>query len=196
MRIRHTAIIGILIAAAVLVLSTSAACGQEDHERIAEEVAREWTMNEADVISEEIAAMATRLYGSRVYVEIVHDSPSSSSNVAPAGKTPYEGKVSMWADADQIQEMMKWDFRLPTKTEDGRYEIIATVSVSFDIAASESSEIPQDIPPIYLPLFRMPHSGSVDYTLEIDTTKREVTAAKKPLYSIHMSGIPQVRNLN
>ena len=60
MRMRYAAIIGTMIAAALLVLSASLACGKEDHERIAEDVAREWTVTEADGISEEIAAMATR----------------------------------------------------------------------------------------------------------------------------------------
>ena len=94
MRIRYMATIGVTIAASLLVLSASAACGKEDHERIAEDVtrewamteaediseekgdheriaedvAREWTVTEADGISEEIAEMATRRYGSpRLY---------------------------------------------------------------------------------------------------------------------------------
>ena len=80
-RIPHTAFIGIMIVATLLVLSVSAACGKEDHERIAEDVAREWTMTEADGISEEIAEMATRRYGGRVFIQIVDDSSTSSSLV-------------------------------------------------------------------------------------------------------------------
>ena len=79
MRNPHTAIIGTMIGAALLVLSASLACGREDHERIAEDVAREWVTTEAEDISEEIAAMATRRYGGRVFVEVIYDSPSSSS---------------------------------------------------------------------------------------------------------------------
>lgn len=74
MRIPHTAIIGTMIAASLLVLSASAACGKVDHDRIAEDVAREWTMTEVEGISEEIATMATQRYGPRVFVNVIDDS--------------------------------------------------------------------------------------------------------------------------
>ena len=118
MRIPHTAFIGIMIVVTLLVLSASVACGREDHERIAEDVAREWTMTEADGISEEIAEMATRRYGGRVFIQIVDDSSTSSSLVRP-GKKPYEGRIPMSADAGQIQETMQWEFALRPRQRTG-----------------------------------------------------------------------------
>ena len=196
MRIPYTANIGIIIGAALLALSASSACGQQDHERIAEDVAREWVTTEAEDISEEIAAMATRRYGGRVFVEVIYDSLSSSSKSTPVDKKPYEGRIPMSADAGQIQETMQWEFAPPTKSADGRYEVIATASISFDIAPSESSEFRRKTPELHLSMLRSHHSGSVDYRLEVDTTAREVIAAKMPLYSVHMSRMPQESTLN
>ena len=186
MRIPYTATIGIIIGAALLVLSASLACGREDHERIAEDVAREWTVTEADGISEEIAEMATRRYGGRVFIQIVDDSSTSSSLVRP-GKKPYEGRIPMSADAGQIQETMQWEFSPPTKSADGRYEVIATASISFDIVPSKSSDYLRGMPELHLPMLRTPHSGSVDYTLEVDTNAREVSDANMPLASVRIS---------
>ena len=187
MRNPHTAIIGTMIGAALLVLSASLACGREDHERIAEDVAREWAMTEADGISEEIAAMATRRYGGRVFVEVIYDSPSSSSKSTPVGKKPYEGRIPMSADSGQIQETMQWEFSPPTKSADGRYEVIATASISFDVAPSESSDYLREMPELHLPMLRTPHSGSVEFKLEVDTNAREVSDANMPLASVRIS---------
>ena len=186
MRNPHTAIIGTMIGAALLVLSASLACGREDHERIAEDVAREWVTTEAEDISEEIAAMATRRYGGRVFVEVIYDSPSSSSKSTPVGKKPYEGRIPMSADSGQIRETIRWEFGPPTRKSDGRYEVIATASVSFDIAQSKSSDILREMPDL-VPDLGTTHSGSVDYKLEVDTTAREVRNAKMPLASVRIS---------
>ena len=188
MSIRYMATIGVTIAASLLVLSASAACSREDPERIAEDVAREWTMTEVDGISEEIAEMATRRYGGRVFIQIVDDSSTSSSLVRP-GKKPYEGRIPMSADAGQIQETIQWEFGLPIKSEDGRYEVLATASISFDIVPSKSSDYLRELPELHLPMLRTPHSGSVDYKLEVDTTAREVSSAKMPLASVRISRI-------
>ena len=160
MRIPYTANIGIIIGAALLALSASSACGQQDHERIAEDVAREWVTTEAEDISEEIAAMATRRYGGRVFVEVIYDSPSSSSKSTPVDKKPYEGRIPMSADAGQIQETMQWEFAPPTKSADGRYEVIATASISFDIVPSKSSDYLRELPELHLPMLtpRRPHT--------------------------------------
>ena len=187
MRIPHTAFIGIMIVVTLLVLSASVACGKEDHERIAEDVAREWTMTEADGISEEIAEMATRRYGGSVFVEVIYDSPSSSSISTPVGKKPYEGRIPMSADAGQIQETMQWEFAPPTKKEGGHYEVIATASISFDIVPSKSSDYLRELPELHLPMLRTPHSGSVEFKLEVDTTAREVSDANMPLASVRIS---------
>lgn len=196
MRTRYTAIIGTMIAAAFFILSASAACGQEDHERIAEEVAREWTTAEAEAISEEIAVMATRRYGGRVFVRIVEDKTISPSNASTVGNLPRGERIPMSADVGQIRETIQWEFGSSTKIEDGRYEVIATASVSFDIVPSGSSGIPLETPKTLLPMLRTHHSGSVDYRLEVDTTTREVSSAKMPLYSVRIYRIPQERTLN
>ena len=187
MRMRYTATIGIIIAAALLVLSASLACGREDHECIAEDVAREWTVTETDGISEEIAEMATRRYGGRVFVEVFYEPPSSSTNFTPTGTKPYEGRIPMSADAGQIQETMQWEFSPPTKTADGRFEVIATASVSFDIVPSKSSDYLREMPELHLPMLRTPHSGSVEFKLEVDTNAREVSDANMPLASVRIS---------
>ncbi|MDE2717390.1 MAG: hypothetical protein OXI33_10280 [Chloroflexota bacterium] len=184
-----------MIAAAFLVLSVSVACGQEDHERIAEEVAREWAMNEAEAISEEIAAMALQKYGPRVFVEVVEDSVSSSPRSVAARKEEFEGRVPMEANAGQIKESIQWEFGSPIKGEDRVYEAIATASLFFDIAPSESSEFYLRMPRLTYDL-EQSYSGSVDYRLEIDTTTKGVIAAKMPLYSVHIYRIPQERTLN
>ena len=212
MRIPHTAFIGIMIVVTLLVLSASVACGKEDHERIAEDVARErtmseadgiseekgdheriaedvareWTMTEADGISEEIAAMATRRYGSSVVLNITCDSTSSVLCVATLGKESYEESIPTAADSGQIRESIRWEFGSPIRMSDGRYEVIATASVSFDIVPSESSDILREMPDL-VPDLGMPYSGSVDYTLEFDTNAREVSDANMPLASVRIS---------
>ena len=196
MRIRYTAFIGTMIVAPLLLLSASAACSKVDHERVAEEVAREWATTEAEVIVEEIAAMAIQRYGSRIFVEIIDDTTSLSPRVAAARKEEFEGRVPMEANAGQIRDTIEWEFGSPTKQEDGRYEVIATASISFDIAPSESSEFRRKMPDLHLTMLRTHHSGSVDYRLEVDTTTREVSSAKMPLYSVRIYRIPQERTLN
>ena len=196
MGIRYTAIGRALMGAAFLLLIASAACGEEDHERIAEDVARGWAMNEVEGISEEIAAMAIQKYGPRIFVEVVDDSISSSPRVAAARKDEFEGRVPMEVNAGQIRDTIEWEFGSPTKQEDGRYEVIATASISFDIAPSESSEFRRKTPELHLSMLRSHHSGSVDYRLEVDTITREVIAAKIPLYSVRISEIPQIWALN
>lgn len=195
MRTQYTVIIGTVIAAAFLVLSVSAACGQEDHGRIAEDVAREWATSEAEAISEEIAAMAIQKYGPRVFIEVVDDSTSSSPRIAAARKEEFEGRVPMEANAGQIQETLQWEFGSPTKMEGGRYEVIATASISFDITPSESSEFSLRMPGLTSELEES-FSGSVDYRLEVDTTTREVSSAKMPLYSVRTYQIPQEGTLH
>ena len=192
MGIRYSATIGTMIGAALLVLWASLACGQVDHERVAEDVAQEWAMNEVEGISEEIAAMAIQKYGPRIFVEVVDDSISSSPRVAAARKDEFEGRVPMEVNAGQIRDTIEWEFGSPTKQEDGRYEVIATASISFDIAPSESSEFRRKTPELHLSMLRSHHSGSVDYRLEVDTTTREVIAAKMPLYSVRISEIPPI----
>ena len=73
------------------------------------------------------------------------------------------------------------------KSADGRYEVIATASISFDIVPSKSSDYLREMPELHLPMLRTPHSGSVDYKLEVDTTAREVKNAKMPLASVRIS---------
>ena len=212
MRIRYMATIGVTIAASLLVLSASAACGKEDHERIAEDVtrewamteaediseekgdheriaegvAREWTMNEAEGISEEIGAVATRRYGSPVFVRVACDSNSSYLCRAALGKESYEEKISTAADEGQIRDTIRWEFGPPTRKGDGRYEVIATASISFDIAPSESSDTVREMPDL-ISLLRSPYTGSVDYELDVDTTSREVSDANMPLASVRIS---------
>ena len=185
MRTRYTAIIGTVIAAAFLVLSASAACGQEDHERIAEDVAREWATTEAESISEEIADMAARRYGPRAFIRIVEDETISPTNIAALDKLPPGERVPMSADVGQIQETIEWEFGSPIKKEGGRYEVIATASISFDIGPAESIGILSGTNEIFSRL-EASYSGSVDYRLEIDTNAREVIAAKMPLISVRI----------
>ena len=195
MRIRSTTTIVTMIAASLLVLGGSIACGKEDHERIAEDVAQEWATTGAEAISEEIAAMAIQRYGPRVFVEVIDDDASSSPRVAAARKEEFEGRIPMEVDADQIRETIQWEFGSPTKQEDGHHEVIATASISFDITPSESNEFLRRMPGLTSELEES-FSGSVDYRLEVDTTAREVIAARMPLYSVRISRIPQERTLN
>lgn len=195
MRIRYTVIFGTMIAASLLVLGGSIACGKEDHERIAEDVAQEWATTGAEAISEEIAAMAIQRYGPRVFVEVIDDDASSSPRVAAARKEEFEGRIPMEVDADQIRETIQWEFGSPTKQEDGRHEVIATASISFDITPSESNEFLRRMPAL-ISEFEASYSGSVDFKLEIDTTTGEVIAAKMPLMSVHIRQTPQKRTLN
>ena len=195
MRIPYTATIGIIIGAALLVLSASLACGREDHERIAEDVAREWTMTEADGISEEIAEMATRRYGGRVFVQIGDDDSISPSNASAVGNLPRGERIPMSANVGQIQETLQWEFDAPTRREDGRYAVIATASISFDIAPSESSDIVRDVPDL-ISILSMSYSGSVDFELEVDTEAREVKNARMPLMSVHIGELPRIWNIN
>lgn len=185
MRIRYTAIIGTVIGAAFLVLTVSAACGQEDHERIAEEVALEWTMTEVDIISEDIADMATRRYGPRAFVQIVEDETISPTNTAALDKLPPGERVPMSADVGQIQETIEWEFGTPILQADGRYEVIATATISFDIAPSKSSDLNFLIPSLSDEL-KGTYGGSVDFKVKVDTTTREVIAAKMPLISVRI----------
>ena len=185
MRIRYTAIIWTMIAVTLLVLSVSTACGQQDHERIAEEVAREWAMTEVEAVSEEIAAMATRRYGPRAFIQIVEDETISPTNIAALDKLPPGERVPMSADVGQIQETINWEFTPATETADGRYEVVATAAVSFDIGPAESIGILSGATEIFSHL-EASYSGSVDYRLEIDTNAREVIAAKMPLISVRI----------
>ena len=195
MGICYSATLGTLMGAALLVLWATLACGEIDHERIAEDVAREWAMTEAEDISEEIAAMATKRYGPRVFVEVVDDSSTTSPRVAAARKEEFEGRVPMEANAGHIRESIQWEFGSPTKIEDGGYEVLATASISFDIAPSESSEFYLKMPGLASDI-EASYSGSVDYRLEVDTTTREVSSAKMPLYAVRIYRIPQERTLN
>ena len=193
MRNPHTAIIGTMIGAALLVLSASLACGREDHERIAEDVAREWTMTEADGISEDIAAEATRRYGYPARVRIMGDSSSSARTTV--GKLLYNDSIPTAAAADQIRRTIQWEFGPPTRKGDGRYAVIATASISFDIAPSESSDIVREMPDL-ISLLKRPYTGSVDYELDVDTTSREVKNANMPLTSVRIRGMSQGRILH
>lgn len=102
----------------------------------------------------------------------------------------------MEADTGQIRDTIEWEFGSPIKQADGRYEVIATASISFDIVPSESSDFRRAMPELHLPMLRTQHRGSVEYALEIDTTAREVSNAKMPLASVRISRIPQQGNLN
>lgn len=185
MRTRYTAIIGTVIAAAFLVLSASAACGQEDHERIAEDVAREWATTEAESISEEIADMAARRYGPRAFIRIVEGETISPTNIAALDKLPPGERVPMSADVGQIQETIEWEFGTPILQADGRYEVIATATISFDIAPSKSSDLNFLMHGLSDEL-KGTYGGSVDFKVEVDTTTREVIATKMPLISVRI----------
>ena len=101
----------------------------------------------------------------------------------------------MSADVGQIQETIEWEFGAPTKMADGRYEVIATASISFDVGPSESIGILSGTTDIFSHL-EASYSGSVDYTLEVDTNAREVITAKMPLISVRIRQIPQEGILN
>ena len=185
MRIRYTATVGALIAACLLGFGASTACGQQDHEGIADEVAREWAMNEAESISEEIGDMAARRYGPRAFVQIVEDETISPTNSAALDKLPAGERVPMSADVGQIQETIKWEFGTPVLQTDGRYEVIATATITFDVGLSKSSDLYFLMPGLSDEL-RGTYDGSVDFKLEVDTTTREVIAAKMPLISVRI----------
>lgn len=184
MRIRHTAIIGILIAASLLLLSASAACSKVDHERVAEEVALEWTMTEVEFVSEDIAAVATRWYGRSMGLKVVGGLRPSTR------RDTYEGSFSTVADADQIRDSLVWEIGSPVERADGLYEVTATASISFDVAPSKISEIYVRVPGLVSEL-TMPYGGTVDFKLEVDTTTREVIAAEMPLISVRLRQTPQ-----
>ena len=176
MRIPHTILIGSMIAASLLLLSASIACGRQDHERIAEDVARGWATTEAEAISEEIADMASRRYGGRVFVQIVDGDSISPSNASAVGNLPRGERIPMSANVGQIQETIQWEFRPPTRKGDGRYEVIATASISFDIVPSESSDIVREMPDL-ISLLKRPYTGSVDYNWML-TRPREKSATR------------------
>ena len=190
MRIRYTATVGALIAASLLVLSASVACGQQDHEGIAEEVAREWAMTEAEAISEEIGDMAALRYGPRAFVQIVEDETISSTNSAALDKLPPGERVPMSADVAQIQETIEWEFGTPILQADGRYEVIATATITFDVGLSKSSDLYSLMPSLSDEL-KGTYGGSVDFKLQVDTTTREVIAAKMPLISVRIRQLRQ-----
>ena len=194
MRTRYTAIIGTVIAAAFLVLSVSVACGKVADERIAEDVAREWTMTEGERISEEIAAEATRRYGYPAHVRVVYD-PSFSGRTTTVGERLSEAPIPTVANAEQIQASIQWEFGQATRRADGGYEVIATASISFYVAPSGPSDILQEMPSL-IPLLKRPYGGSVDYSLVVDTTEREVRKANMPLASVRLRELPPGGNVN
>ena len=185
MRGPTTAIVA--IAASVLILSASVACGAEDHERTAETVALEWTTNEADSISEEIASEVNRQRGGAVRtLERVFHGPSSAGRAV----TSYEGILRWGTDAREIRDTIEWKFGPPSRKEPDRYVVIATASVSFEIAPIESGG----------PIFKMPYvvsrptmsyHGSVDYELEIDTAAGDVRSSRMLLKSVRIEQLPR-----
>ena len=187
MRIRRTAIVGTLIAASLLVLSASVACGRQDHERITEEVAREWSTSEAEDISEEIAAMANIRYGMTIFVETYENGFPNEPGMEDSSRLISSDKIRTSVDREQLQQSIEWEFGPPIEKEEGRYEVIAKASVSFTLLPPESSSLFRD------PTFRKPYSGSVNYELEVDTTKREIISAVMPrmsvrIYKVHREG--------
>lgn len=184
MRKRYTAFIGTMIVAWLFLLSASAACSKVDHERVAEEVALEWTMTEADGISEEIAAMATKRYGRTAGLRV-------SIGLDPASRREtYKETFDTVADAAQISDTIGWEIGSPMRQADGRYEVIATASISFDVGPSKSSDINRRMPGIVSD-FKMPYGGTVDFKLEIDTNTRVVIASNMPPMSVNIRQMPQ-----
>ena len=180
MRIQCTAFIGTMIVASLVMLGASTACDRVDHERIAEDVALEWTMTEAEEVSEEIAKMANYRYGRTTFVEVYgNDSRLISRD---------EFRTSV--DRDQLQQSIEWEFGPPIEIGEERYEVIATASVSFSLIPPKSSSLFQD------PTFGVPYSGSVSYELEVDTTKREVTGAVMPRMSVRIHKVHREGYLN
>ena len=170
----------------VLVLCASIACGTEDHERIAEAVALGWTADEAERISEEIAAEMTRMRGRAlpVTVQVFNSSSSSGRSVQT-----YQQTLRSAAEAGEIRDTLEWAFGAPTKESDGRYRIMATASVSFEIAPSGADEVLREVPGHWFPA--MSHRGAVDYVLEIDTATRAVTSATLLLKSVRIADLPR-----
>ena len=153
-------------------LCATIACGAEDNERIAEATALEWTTSDAERISEEIADAVTLLRGRALPVTIqVFDAPSSSGRTFQSR----EGVVRWVADAAEIRDTIAWEFGAPTRTEDGRYVVIATASVSFEIAPIRADDILREVPGGWFP--STSYRGLVDYELEIDTAARDVTSS-------------------
>ena len=184
MKARHAAMV--VVGVSVLVLSTSIACGAEDHERTAQAVALEWAANEAERISEEIAAEMTRRRGRALPVTVqVFDSPLSQGRTVLS----YEETLRWTADADEIRDTIEWAFGAPTRKPDGRYAITATASVSFAIAPIRSAETFREAPGGWLPTTS--HRGSVDYELEIDTAARNVTTARMSGRSVRIADVPR-----
>ncbi len=194
MRTRYTAVFGTVIAVAFLVLSVSAACGREDHDRIAEEVAREWTMTELESVSEEIAAVATRRYGYPMFIRIA-PGDSWTSGHTTVGKLLYDDPIRTAADARQIRDSIQWEFGEPTRKADGRYEVIATASISFDIAPSDFRYTLSEMHSM-ISILKRPYTGSVSYELDVDTTSKEVMNAIMPLASVRLFGVPSGGNYN
>ena len=170
----------------VLVLCASVACGAEDHERIAEAAALGWTADEAERISEEIAAEMTRMRGRALPVTVqVFNGPSSSGRSVQT----YQQTLRSAADAGEIRDTLEWAFGAPTRKPDGRYAIIATASVSFEIAPIRSDEILREVPGGWFPTTS--HRGSVDYEIEIDTAARDVTSSIMLLKSVRITQLPR-----
>lgn len=184
MKALHAAMV--VVGVSVLVLSASIACGAEDHERIAEAVALEWTANEAKRISEEIAAETTRLRGGAIPVTIqVFNSPLSQGRTVLS----YEETLRWTADAGDIRDTIAWAFGAPIRKPDGRYMIVATASVSFEIAPSGADETLREVPGGWFPATS--HRGSIDYALEIDTATRAVSSATLLLKSARITDLPR-----
>ena len=180
----HAAMVAAGVSA--LALCASVACGAEDHERIAEAAALEWTADEAERISEEIAAEMTRMRGGAVPVTVqVFDSPLSQGRTV----LTYEETLRWTADAGQIRDTVVWAFGAPARKPDGRYAIVATASVSFQIAPSTTGEFLRDAPGHSFPTTF--HRGSVDYELEIDTAARDVTSARMLIKSVRIADLPR-----
>ena len=184
MGIRYSATLGTLMGAALLLLWATLACGQIDHDRIAEDVAREWAMTEAEDISEEIAAMATKRYGRTAGLRV-------SVGLDPTSRREtHKETFDTVADAAQISDTIGWEIGSPIRRTEGRYEVIATASISFDVGPSKSSDIYRRMPGI-VSGFKMPYSGSVEFKLEIDTNTKVVIASSMPPMSVNIRQMPQ-----
>ena len=176
----HAAMVAAGVSA--LTLCASVACGADDHELSAEAAALEWTAHESERISEEIAAEMTRMRGRAVPVTVqVFDSPSSGGAVQS-----YEQTLRSTAE---IRDTVVWAFGAPARKLDGRYAIVATASVSFEIAPTTTGEFLRDAPGHAFPTTF--HRGSVDYELEIDTAARDVTGATMLLESVRIADLPR-----
>ncbi len=176
----------VVVGVSVLVLSASIACDAEDHERTAQAVALQWTEHEAESTSEEIAAEMTRRRGRALPITVqVFNSPSSSGRTVQS----YEETLRPTADADEIRDTIEWTFGAPTRKPDGRYMIVATASVSFEIAPSRATETRRELPGGWFPATS--HRGSIDYELEIDTEAPNVTSATLLPKSARITDLPR-----